>query len=90
MLAQRWLESGPVDVDDLYKVESSSRYWYFKGFNPAAITTTLVVSCVVMIWWLPLSWLVGLPLGVAGYILLDRLLPTADIEATRHRAAVDQ
>ncbi len=74
MLAQRWLESGPVDVDDLYKMESSSRYWYFKGFNPAAMITTLVVSCVVMIWWLPFSWLVGMPLGIAGYILLDRLL----------------
>jgi hypothetical protein len=27
-----------------------------------------------MIWWLPFSWLAGMPLGIAGYILLDRLL----------------
>ena len=77
MLAQRWLEKGQLLVDDLYEESSGSRYWYSAGLNPAAIVSTLAASIVTMIWWLQISWLVGLPLGILGYFIVDRALTLA-------------
>lgn len=83
MLAQRWLEKDKLQVDDLYDESPGSRYWYIAGLNPAAVVSTLAASVVTMVWWLQISWLVGLPLGILGYLVLDRALTLA--ESTRRR-----
>jgi len=77
MLAQRWLEEGEPCIEELYEPGPASRYWYTAGMNPAAIATTLLVSPAIMRWFLDISWLAGLPLGVATYLCLARLLPRA-------------
>ena len=73
MLVQRWLEAGPVDLDDLYNTQPSSRYWYLGGFNLTAIITTALVSSFVMVYYLEISWLIGMPLSMVIYAILDRL-----------------
>ncbi len=73
MLAQRWLENDQIQIDDLYDESPASKYWYVAGLNPAAIVSTLVVAVVTMLWWLQISWLVGLPLGILSYIILVRV-----------------
>ena len=77
MLAQRWLEKDQLQVNDLYDESPESRYWYSAGLNPAAVVSTLAASIVTMIWWLQISWLVGMPLGILGYFVLDRALTLA-------------
>ena len=77
MLAQRWLEKDQLQVNDLYDESPGSRYWYSAGLNPAAIISTLAASTATMIWWLQISWLVGLPLGMLGYFILDWALTLA-------------
>ena len=78
MLAQRWLEKDQLQVDDLYDESPGSKYWYSAGLNLAAIIGTLAASTVTMIWWLQISWLVGLPLGILSYFVLDRALTLAE------------
>ena len=73
MLVQRWLEAGPVNLDDLYNTQATSRYWYSGGFNLTAIITTALVSSFVVVWHLEISWLIGMPLSMVIYVLLDRL-----------------
>lgn len=70
MLAEFWLERGHLDVEQLYRADASSRYWYRGGINWAGVATTLGVAPIVMIWWVDISWLVGLPLGLASYTAL--------------------
>ena len=82
MLAEYWLERGDLDVDALYVTDASSKYWYSGGVNWAAVGTTIGVGVFVMIWWLELSWLVGLPLGLASYTLLRRR-PGPNLSCTR-------
>ncbi len=74
MLAQRWLEQGPIQVEELYMQTPESRYWYVAGFNLTSVLTTMLVSVAVMISCLEISWLVGLPLSLCTYVILDRLL----------------
>ncbi len=85
MLAQRWLEKDPLSVKDLYDETPESRYWHIVGLNPAAIISTLGASTVTMVWWLQISWLVGLPLGIVGYIVFDRLF-----NALSNRSDIEQ
>jgi cytosine/uracil/thiamine/allantoin permease len=73
MLAQRWLERAPVSMDDLYKTDATSRYWYSGGYNLTAIITTALVSVYVMTWHLEISWLVGMPLSLVVYVIIHRL-----------------
>ena len=51
---------------------STSQYWYRGGFNIAALVAVAVPSVITMIWFLPVSWLVGLPVGFVLYLLLNR------------------
>lgn len=74
MLAQHWLERGAIQVEDLYMQGPESRYWYTAGFNLTSVLTTILVSMVVMICCLEISWLVGLPMSLFTYPILDRLL----------------
>jgi cytosine/uracil/thiamine/allantoin permease len=73
MLAQRWLDPHPVSLDDLYRKDPSSRYWYVGGFNLSAIVTTVIVSAFVMTWHLEISWIVGMPASLVVYWVVDRL-----------------
>jgi NCS1 family nucleobase:cation symporter-1 len=70
MLAEYWLERSDLDIEQLYVSNSSSKYWYKGGVNWAGVFTTLGVAVYVMIWWLEISWLVGLPLGLVSYTIL--------------------
>ena len=74
MLAQYWFSGSRLAVDELYTTDASSRYWYRNGWNWAAVITTLLVGTVTMVWFLPVSWLVGLPLGILCYALLSRVM----------------
>ncbi len=49
-----------------------SPHWYQGGFNLAALVAVAVPSVITMIWFLPVSWLVGLPAGFVLYLLLNR------------------
>ena len=43
------------------------------GIRPAAALVSVAVPCVItMLWFLPVSWLVGLPAGFLLYLLLNR------------------
>jgi NCS1 family nucleobase:cation symporter-1 len=59
-------------VDDLYVADATSKHWYQGGFKVAALVAVAVPSAITMIWFLPVSWLVGLPVGFVLYLLLNR------------------
>lgn len=68
-------------VDDLYLTGPSSRYWYAGGVNVAGFVAVLLPGVVTMIWFLPMSWLVGVPVGFLIYLILHPLLPRGSREA---------
>lgn len=86
MLAQYWACRPATDVEALYVGDASGRYWFHGGVNWAGVLTTLGVGALVMTAALPVSWLVGMPIGFAGYLLLDGLLNTG-LEPARGRLA---
>jgi NCS1 family nucleobase:cation symporter-1 len=59
-------------VADLYGTGADSQYWYQGGVNVAALVAVAIPSVITMIWFLPVSWLVGLPVGFVLYLLLSR------------------
>ncbi len=59
-------------VDDLYVADATSKHWYQGGYKVAALVAVAVPSAITMIWFLPVSWLVGLPVGFVLYLLLNR------------------
>ncbi len=59
-------------VDELYVADATSKHWYQGGFKVAALVAVAVPSAITMIWFLPVSWLVGLPVGFVLYLLLNR------------------
>jgi NCS1 family nucleobase:cation symporter-1 len=59
-------------IEELYATGADSRHWFRGGFNPAALIAVAVPGFVTMIWFLPVSWLVGLPAGFLLYLLLNR------------------
>jgi NCS1 family nucleobase:cation symporter-1 len=59
-------------VEELYATGEGSRHWYQGGFNPAALIAVAVPGVITMLWFLPVSWLVGLPAGFLLYLLLNR------------------
>jgi NCS1 family nucleobase:cation symporter-1 len=59
-------------VDDLYVADATSKHWYQGGFKVAALVAVAVPSAITMVWFLPVSWLVGLPVGFVLYLLLNR------------------
>ena len=68
---------GELDVDQLYVTDPSSRYWYQGGFNVAGLLAVLLPGVVTMIWFLPMSWLIGVPVGFVLYLALHPLLKPA-------------
>ena len=76
-----------VHVDDMFTMKETGRYFYRKGFNPAAVIATAVGAVVAMIpvLWVggpgmhtiaQYSWFIGCGLGFAVYLLL---VPAFDI-----------
>ena len=63
-----------LDVDALYVTTPNSRYWYSGGINLAGLIAVLVPGTITMIWFLPMSWLIGVPVGFALYLVLLPLL----------------
>lgn len=61
-----------LNVEDLYATEAGSRYWFQGGFKVAALVAVAVPAAASMLWFLPVSWLVGLPAGFVLYLLLNR------------------
>ncbi len=59
-------------VEDLYATAPGSPHWYQGGFKLAALVAVAVPGVVTMLWFLPVSWLVGLPAGFVLYLLLSR------------------
>jgi NCS1 family nucleobase:cation symporter-1 len=69
-----------VDVDELYTLRPTGRYWYSKGYNPAAVWTMIPsalapIACVVIpsLQWLGnYSWFIGMGIGLVLYPVLMR------------------
>jgi NCS1 family nucleobase:cation symporter-1 len=61
-----------LDVAALYAADPASDYWYRGGYNIAGLISVFVPGVIIMIWCLPVSWLVGVPAGFALYLLLWR------------------
>jgi nucleobase:cation symporter-1, NCS1 family len=70
-----------VDVDDMFTMSPAGRYWYRKGYNPAAVVATAVGAVIAMVpvlWTggpgMPTiaqySWFIGCALGFGVYHLL--------------------
>ena len=59
-------------IEELYASGPGSRHWFQGGFNPAALIAVAVPGVITMLWFLPVSWLVGLPAGFLLYLLLNR------------------
>lgn len=73
MLADYYvLRKRRLDVESLYSTEAGSRYWFQGGFRVAALVAVAVPAVASMLWFLPVSWLVGLPAGFVLYLLLNR------------------
>jgi len=70
-----------VDIDDMFSMKPSGRYWYKKGYNPAAVIATAagaVIAMIPVLWTggpgmhtiAQYSWFIGCGLGFAVYYLL--------------------
>jgi len=68
-----------VVVDDMFTMAPEGRYWYAKGYNPAAIIATVVGAVVAVIPVLATgvpgmhttaqySWFIGMGLGLVTYL----------------------
>ncbi|MDT8320741.1 MAG: NCS1 family transporter [Xanthomonadales bacterium] len=63
-----------LDVPALYLDDASSPHWHAGGFNIAGIVSIVVPGTVTMIWFLPMSWMIGLPCAFLMYMVLFPLL----------------
>jgi NCS1 family nucleobase:cation symporter-1 len=74
MLADYWIvRKKRYDIEALYDTRAGGRYWFTGGFNLAGIVSFYIPGLIAMLWFLPASWLVGLPLGFVSYCLLSPL-----------------
>jgi nucleobase:cation symporter-1, NCS1 family len=80
MLDYYWVKKGRVDIDELFKAEPGSRYYYRKGVNPKALWAFLPAAAVAGVLALvktfsdvaPYSWFIGTALAAGLYALLCR------------------
>ena len=74
MLADYYLiNRGRLDVKALYDSSDQSLYWFSGGLNWAGLIAVVVPAVVAMLFFLHVSWLVGLPAGFMLYLILYRL-----------------
>ncbi|MGM1065435.1 NCS1 family nucleobase:cation symporter-1 [Saccharothrix sp. Mg75] len=82
-----------VDVDDLFTMSPTGRYWFRGGYNPSAITATAagaVVAVVPVLWTdgpgmrttAQYSWFIGMAVGFAVHALLTRRALAASARKT--------
>jgi nucleobase:cation symporter-1, NCS1 family len=78
-----------IAVDDMFTMAPEGRYWYSKGYNPAAVIATAVGAIVAMIpvLWTggpgmhttaQYSWFIGMGLGFVVYLGLAPRLRVAE------------
>ncbi len=63
-----------LDVAGLYIGDASSPHWHTAGFNTAGIISIVVPGVITMIWFLPMSWMIGLPSAFLLYLVLYPIL----------------
>jgi NCS1 family nucleobase:cation symporter-1 len=81
-----------VHVDDLYTLRPTGRYWYRKGYNPAAVWTLIPaalipMACVVferLQWLANYSWFIGVAIALVLYTALSRKHATLIRSSTSH------
>lgn len=61
-------------IDQLYLEGPTSPFWYHGGFNIAGIVAIAIPGIITMLWFLPTSWLIGVPSGFLLYIVLFPLM----------------
>ncbi|MFD4422162.1 cytosine permease [Agromyces sp. NPDC058484] len=76
-----------LDVRGLFSNDSSGRYWYFAGFNPAGLVSLLVGMATYLVLLDPFTYVPGLDLGLiaasipcaitagVSYFVLMRVVP---------------
>src|SRR4029450_950897 len=85
MLADSYvIRKRQLDVAALYDTTPASPNWYRGGFNVAGDAAVLMPGLITMIWYLGISWLIGLP---AGFVLYLVLFPLLERKAEPARAA---
>ena len=62
-----------LSVDALYVEGPTSPYWSSNGFNIAGLVAIAVPGIITMIWFLPMSWLLGVPTSFVLYLALCRM-----------------
>ncbi len=71
MLADYWIvRKREYRLEALYAAEPGGPYWSRGGFNLAGVLSFVLSGMIAMIWFLPASWLVGMPLGFVSYCIL--------------------
>jgi NCS1 family nucleobase:cation symporter-1 len=72
MLSDYWVvRKGHLSVDELYDQDGSA-YWFWRGFSPAAYAT-LIVATAISLFFINISWFVGMPLAFVLHLALVRL-----------------
>jgi NCS1 family nucleobase:cation symporter-1 len=72
MLSDYWVvRKGRLSVDELYDRDGSA-YWFWRGFSPAAYAA-LIVATAVSLFFINISWFVGMPLAFVLHLALVRL-----------------
>lgn len=66
-----------LNIEGLYQDDPSSPYWGFGGYNLAGLVAVFCTAAVTIMWFLPLSWIIGLPAGFVIYLLLPQIKPKA-------------
>jgi len=59
-----------LDVQAHYETGVGAAFWYRSGFNIAGLVAVFLPGIVAMIWFLPVAWTIGLPLGFIIYVSL--------------------
>ena len=81
MLADFWyVRKKHYDLEALYVPGPEGRYWSRGGFNLAGMLSFTISGMIAMLWFLPASWLVGLPLGFVLYVTLFPLFASKEAE----------
>lgn len=66
-----------LNVDALYEAGPDSDYWYLGGFNVAGLVAVFLPGFITMIWFLPMAWMIGVPVAFVLYIVLFPRFKTA-------------
>ncbi|GAA0254716.1 cytosine permease [Haladaptatus pallidirubidus] len=72
LIADYWIiRKRDTDITSLYTVDTSSKFWFIRGFSISALLS-LLFGAVVSVPFLDISWMVGMPIGFVCYCGLKR------------------